>query len=272
MTEAEHSIPMPIPAALRDAAGALPSLYADPVLYDILSQMTAPDDLPFYQRMVGAHGSPVLELGCGTGRVLLALAEAGAEAWGVELSPAMLEFARQKAETRQLGVTLGLGDIRSFDLKRTFPLILMPYNILNHLLDVESLQTCLASVRRHMDAETRLVVDTFQPDPVFLADQPEQPRLVLRFVDPYSQQEVHLYEENHYQPTQRLNRIVWRFEFDGSTDARIEEMTMRLYFADELESLLAQSGFAIEARYGDYDGRPFDATTPKQLTLAKKLP
>jgi SAM-dependent methyltransferase len=262
-------VDLEIPDALRDAAAELPPIYADPVRYDVLAQMTAPADLPFYRALVERHGGPVLELGCGTGRVTLELARQGVDVVGVELSPDMLGFAQQKADHEGLDVTLALGDLRRFDLGRTFPLVLLPYNTLNHLLDVDSLRRCFATVQRHMDASSRFVIDTFQPSLAFLGADPERRRPILRYLDPYTQEEVRLLEENHYEPATQKNRIVWSYTIGGREDAHVEELTMRLFFPAELEALLELSGFAVEARYGDYDERPFDSRSPKQLIVCR---
>jgi SAM-dependent methyltransferase len=259
----------PIPAALQEAARLLPPLYSDPVRYDVLAQMTAPADLPFYRALVAEHGGPVLELGCGTGRIALELAREGVEVVGVELSPAMLDFARRKADAAGVAVTWALGDIRSFDLGRTFPLVLLPYNTLNHLLDMDSIRRCFATLRRHLDPGSRFVVDTFQPSLAFLGGEPARRRPILRYLDPYTGEEVVLHEEHHYEPATQLDRIVWRYHVGGRTDGGEEEMTMRLFFPNELEPLLALERLAMEVRYGHYDRRPFDSTSPRQLAVCR---
>lgn len=256
-----------IPEALVEAARTLPSIYADPIHYDVLAQMTAPNDVPFYLELLERHGGPVLELGCGTGRVLLALAREGVEAYGVELAAPMLELAHQKAEAEELGVTLALGDLRSFSLDRTFPLVLLPYNVLNHMLDDDSLVRCLESAKKHMDGESRLVIDTFHPSPGYLASPPPR-RFLLRYVDPYTAVETRLFEDNAYDPATQINRITWRYEVGGE-DVRTEELSMRIFFPRELDLALRLSGLAIEQKLGDYDGRPFGSDTSKQLFVCR---
>lgn len=258
-----------VPRALQEAADALPRIYSDPVHYDVLAQMTAPDDLPFYRQLVRQYGSPVLELGCGTGRVALALAREGAGVVGVDLSPAMLAAAQVRAQDEPLDVTWAWGDLRSFDLDTTFALALLTYNTLNHLYDLDDLRRCFATVRRHLDQDSRFVIDTFQPSLSFLGREPERPRPILRYRDPYTAREVRLFEENHYDPATQLNRVVWRYAVDGEEDARVEEFTMRLFFPRELDALLELNGFVIEHKYGDYDRRPFDSTSPKQLVVCR---
>lgn len=247
----------------------LPPLYADPTHYDLLTQMTAPDDVPFYCALLEDRPGPVLELGCGTGRVLLELARAGAETVGIDLSAAMLECARERAIAEDLNITLALADLRSFDLGRTFELVIMPFNVLNHLLDDDSLERTLNTIARHMTPDARLVIDTFQPSLDFLTDEPEKRRKILRYLDPYQQKEIVLFEENHYEPANQLNRIVWSYTIDGVEDARIDEITMRLFFPRELDTWLKRNGFVIENKYGDYDNRPFDSNSAKQLLICR---
>jgi len=253
----------------RLASEILPPLYADPTHYDLLTQMTAPDDVPFYLTLLEDNPGPVLELGCGTGRVLLELARTGAETVGIDLSAAMIERAREHAIAEELNVTLALADLRNFNLGQTFQLVLMPFNVLNHLLDDDSLERMFHTIARHMTPDSRLVIDTFQPSLDFLTDEPEKRRKILRYLDPYLQKEVVLFEENHYEPDAQLNRIVWSYAVDGVADARIDELTMRLFFPHEIDAWLERSGFTIENKFGDYDGRPFDALSPKQLMVCR---
>jgi SAM-dependent methyltransferase len=262
--------PLQIPEALARAAKDLPKLYDDPLHYELLAQMTAPADVPFYRALYEEHGGPVLELGCGTGRVALELVKDGAELVGVDLSPAMLDYMGQKAQAEGLEVTIALGDLRKFDLGRTFPLVLVTYNTFNHLLDLDSLTSALASIAKHMDAGSRLVIDTFQPSLSFLGGEPEKSRGILRYLDPYIEKETVIFEENHYDPATQKNHVVWSYEVAGTPGARHEDFWMRLYFPAELDALLTLSGFTIEAKYGDYDRRPFDAKSGKQLYVLRR--
>lgn len=255
---------------LRSAAEELSTVYRDPVHYDLLAQMTAPEDLPLYRALAQEHAGPVLELGCGTGRVALELASDGADVTGVELSEPMLAFARQKAEERQLAITLALGDLRSFELERTFPLVLLTYNTLNHLLDLDAIERAFGSARRHMGDESRLVIDTFQPSLAFLGSDRTEARPILRYRDPYLDKEVVLSEENHYDPATQINRVVWRYEVDGVADARVDEMRMRIFFPQELDAHLRYCGLEIERKWGDYDHRPFGSTSPKQIVVCRR--
>lgn len=254
---------------LRKAARRLPRIYSDPERYDVLARLTAPADLPFYGALAKEQGGPVLELGSGTGRLAIEIARLGYEVTGLELSPSMLEFATRKARRMRADVRFVHGDLRRFNLDRTFPLVLLPYNTLNHLIDLVSLRRAFAAVRRHMGAGSRFVIDTFQPSLALLGANPGARGPILRYADPRTGADVVLFEENLYEPATQLNRIVWSYEIGGRPDARTEEMTMRLFFPAELDALLALEGFATEAKYGDYDRRPFGSTSSKQLFVCR---
>jgi len=98
-------------------------------LYDLINAGVQ-DDLPFYLALVAEMGGPVLELGCGSGRTLIPLAEAGYDVVGLDSSPAMLERARTRLERSPFAehVRLVQGDMTGFDLQTTFPLITVPFH------------------------------------------------------------------------------------------------------------------------------------------------
>ena len=130
--------------------------------------------------MAAAAGSgPLLELGCGTGRVLRPLARAGYEITGIDLSAQMLEYCRvrldaEPAEVRDR-VTLSLGDMTSFDLDQRFGAIFCAFNTFHHLRTVEQQLACLDRCRAHLMAGAPLVLDLFNPDPAPVDDRRDEP-------------------------------------------------------------------------------------------------
>lgn len=247
----------------------VPSIYLDPRHYDVLAELTAPADLPFYERQLATVGGPVLELGCGTGRVCLRLARRGAAVTGLDNSEPMVAHARRKALALGLEAELAVADMRSFDLGRAFPLVLLPYNAFNHLLDLESVRRCFQAVQAHLTPESRFVIDTFQPSLAFLSGDPEKRRRVVEYVDPDGRGRVVMTEQNVYDAASQINRVVWHYEINGQADARVDELCMRMVFPQELDALLELSGFAIEHKYGDYDESPFDSSSSKQLMVCR---
>jgi 2-polyprenyl-3-methyl-5-hydroxy-6-metoxy-1,4-benzoquinol methylase len=247
----------------------LPSIYADPVHYDLLAQMTAPADVPFYLSLFAEHGGPVLELGCGTGRVSLPLARAGAEIWGVDVAAPLLDQARLKAAAEALRLRLFEADMRELDLGRRFALVIVPYNAFNHLLDRESVERCLGAVRNHLGPRGLFVIDTFNPDPKALGVEPSSRSTILEYIDPYTHERVVLEEQNAYDAARQVNRTTWRYHAGDRTDARVDELDMRIFFPQELDALLHYQGFEVVSKLGDYGGTPFGARSPKQLTFCR---
>ena len=118
------------------------------------------DDIPFYVKEALDSGGDVLELGCGTGRVTIPIAQAGINIVGLDFSEAMLDIARSKAEGlpgNSGELSLQLGDMRDFDLGRQFSLIIIPFRGFLSLLSVEDEISTLREIRRHLLPDGRLV-------------------------------------------------------------------------------------------------------------------
>src|SRR5580765_803820 len=107
------------------------SLYDDPILYDHVVR-PGPCEA-FYRDLARKTGGPILELACGTGRLTIPLARDGYEIVGLDASPAMLRVTQAKADAEDVEITLAYGDMRSFDLGRRFPLVILCCNSLAHL-------------------------------------------------------------------------------------------------------------------------------------------
>ena len=137
-------------------------IYLDGRQYDRLFG-TGDADLPFWLSLAYQYGDPVLELACGTGRVSLALAQAGFRVTGLDNSEGMLGQARRKSREAGLEVGWVAADMRDFDLDRVFSLIIMPANALCHLLDLNSFESCMAQVRKHLAPDGRFAIGERPP-------------------------------------------------------------------------------------------------------------
>ncbi|HMD30950.1 MAG TPA: class I SAM-dependent methyltransferase, partial [Candidatus Acidoferrales bacterium] len=131
-------------------------------------------DVEFYVAEARAAGGAVLELGCGTGRVLLPTARAGISITGLDASANMLARCRAKLAEEPEAVRgrteLVRGDLADFDLGRQFPLITIPFRPFQHLLTVEQQLGCLRAARRHLAPGGRLIFDVFHVDPASVYD------------------------------------------------------------------------------------------------------
>ena len=246
------------------------SIYQDPRHYDLLAQMTAPNDLPFYAQWASQQQGPILELGCGTGRIAIPLASAGHQVHGLDSAEPMLAFAAQKASDAGVQLQLTQADFCDFDLAKRFGLVIVAYNALNSLLDLPAIGSCLRCIKQHMRDDGVLLIDTFNPSLAFLGADPERRLRLLEYIDPDSNQRVVLEEQNIYDAVSQINHILWRYEIGDLPDERVDELFMRIFFPQELDALLQLHGFTIDSKLGNYDGSSFEAQSSKQLMVCSK--
>ncbi len=248
--------------------------------YDYYSTGT-PGDLDFYVEEARKAGSPVLELGCGTGRILLPVAQAGIEVTGVDLSPAMLAVARKKLadldDADQKRVTLVEGDMRDFSLEQQFSLIFIPYRAFMHVMTVPDQKRALACIHKHLADQGRLIFNIFDPRLDILAAHATPLGAALKFVQefihPDTGRRITVWDTRQYdQGTQTLQQYFIFEELDDN-DRVVEKsyapLTLRYSFRFEIHNLLELCGFHIEALYGSFDRQPF-RPGGEQIWVARK--
>lgn len=242
-------------------------------------------DVSFYRDAVHEHGDPVLELGCGTGRIALALAQAGHRVTGLDISERMLERCNLKRErlpreTRER-VHLVQGDMTRFDLGERFRVVIIPFRPLQHLLEIQQQISCLESVRRHLWIEGRragerrgkLILDVFQTDaermhnPVF-----QQESKVTEYVTADGRH-VRVMERvaAFHRALQRndVEMIFYVRDAQGKEERLVFEWTLRYFFRYEMEHLLARCGFKVLAVFGDFDRSPIENDSPEMIFVAE---
>jgi SAM-dependent methyltransferase len=239
--------------------------YADARMYDRLFP-GGKQAVAFYRVAADRCGGSVLELGCGTGSKLIPIASDGHPCTGLELSPEMLAEARRKADERGVQVEWVAGDMREFDLGRTFDLVFIAANSLLHLHEADDMVGCFRSVRRHLAPGARLVLDVFNPSVRTLAqaDGVRRRRDALSFVDP-DRGVVHVDVAETYDAAAQVTRGRWYFSTDSEADFLVAPLEIRSVFPQELPLLLALGGLRVVERLGDWSGTPFTAGAPLQL-------
>lgn len=245
--------------------------------YDHVPIYQQRDDVGFFVDMAHTPRGPVLEVACGTGRVLIPCARAGASMVGLDLSAGMLARCRAKLAAEpadvQARVELHQADMRTFDLGRTFDLITIPFRGFQHLLTVDDQRRALANVRRHLNDGGRFVLDLFNPSMPFLGDERwlTTPLVEPAFDLPDGRHVVRSYRITSRDFFNQLQDVEFTFEVTHP-DARVERQSgiypTRYLFRFEAEHLLVREGFTIEAAYGDYQRRPYGSTTyPGELVF-----
>jgi SAM-dependent methyltransferase len=241
-------------------------------------------DVGFWVEEAQASGGPVLEIGCGTGRVLIPTARAGMTITGLDLSEHMLRVCRERlaqepAEVQER-VTLVQADMRQFDLGQTFPeqkfaLITTPYRPFQHLTTVEDQLSCLRCLHRHLFPGGRLILDLFDPPVHLLSREPtgeEVPdKHALDLPDGRRVQRTHrfLSFDLHGQ-IMHAEQIFYVRHPDGRRERLVHAYDMRYLFRYEAEHLLARCGFDLETVYADFDRQPYGSEYPGELILIAK--
>jgi ubiquinone/menaquinone biosynthesis C-methylase UbiE len=239
-------------------AYAMPDEYEGPLArnYDALyGVMRDPSgDAAFYRELAQETGGPVLELGCGTGRVLLPIAALGISCVGVDASPAMLAALRDKHPPSNL--ELVEARMETFDLgDRRFRLVTCPFRAFQHLLEVEAQLAALRNVHRHLAPGGLFAFDIFDPKLAWIAAPNETERLDATFtIDGVTTRRWAKVRTDL--ATQTMD-VTFRFEPEAAGGGGNTTVRLRWFYRYEIEHLLARAGFTDLTIYGGYDRRPW---------------
>jgi len=247
--------------------------------YDHVLPYATRTDVGFYVDLARESGGPVLEVGCGTGRVLLPCARAGVAAVGLDVSRRMLDVLEQsigrESDDVRRRVQVVEGDMRRFDLGRRFPLVTMPFRAFQHALTPEDQRATLRCVKRHLAEGGRLVLDLFNPSIPFLGD-PSWGRLPIvepQFAMPDGRRVTRSYrvlERDYLNQIQHVEFIIDVIHPDGATQHETAAFEVRYLFRYEAEYLLECEGFVIDALYADYDRSPYGSKYPGELVFVAR--
>jgi len=218
------------------------------------------DDIDFYAGLARRAGGPVLEVMCGTGRILVPLARAGFEVTGIDANEKMLEAARKKLAREppevQKRATLVRADARSIELGKRFNLVILAFSSVNHLLAPEDQDRTMACLKRHLSENGLLAVASFIPHDEKLHAEKLDKEVQLENGDLLIR-----YSTLTVAPDTGLMRVNYRWELERD-DKIVRESTsafdLRLLKPNQLKALLEGAGFQLVERYGGYRGEPLD--------------
>lgn len=230
-------------------------------------------DAAWYARLAREADGPVLELGVGTGRVLLPVARelepSGVACVGLDRSPAMLAALRAKGLPANL--RLVEAPMQTFDLgDGRFALVFAAFRVFQHLYTVEDQLRCLAAVRRHLRPGGSFAFDVFLPrlDRTAIEEEPEAED--ARWEE--GGEEVVRFASVRRELDRQLLHVCMRYERrrDGAVLGEdVATFDMRYFFRFELEHLLARAGFDDVALYGDFRGTPFGPGATDLVVVAR---
>lgn len=249
------------------------SLYYSGEFYDLfennaINPYKHDNDILFWVNIAKQYGDPILELGCGTGRISICLVERGFDVTGLDVSESMISFA--KAKSAQINWIHA--DACDFDLNHKHQLIIFPYNGMLHI-QPNGLRDCFSSIKNHIRLDGRFVIDIANPSLNLLLklSQSQGERLASVFEDPNGSGTVIVSQESTYDAANQIltNKRIYRFT--GTHKEVHDSFKRRIYFPQEIDTLLRWSGFEIEQKYGDYDLSPFTSDSPQQLIVCQPV-
>ena len=229
--------------------------YDHPNLYDLENRDFTPQG-PFYLALAQQAGNPVLELGCGTGRITIPLARQGVEMTGLDIVPGMLEQARRKAA--DLPIRWVEADARTFHIPTTFRLIYVTTGAFQHMLERVDQEALLARVRAHLAPDGLFAFDVGSPQ--IIGEMPEE-QPWFTYADE-RMGEVRVSGTCRYDPLRQVyTEAAYRrwHAADGREVIHHSPLEMRIFYPQELDALLHYNGFTVLERYGDYDRSPLTA-------------
>lgn len=252
-----HSIPMSIPQDPRQNAAEYYDKFA----------MPPPGDVDFYRSRVTQH-SRVLELGCGTGRVLVPLAQAAGSLQGLDYSPAMLEICERNRDAAGVDATRAtaeFADITDFDLTGRMPkfdLIIAPFRVMQNLETDQQVGGLMRCIKKHLAPGGKAILNTFCPrggpdvikafwdsrdgsKPAWSQPDGEETVELTDLCTRYREDPLIVYPELCYR-----RYDVSRQQIDEAT----LKIAMRVWYPEQLLGLIESHGFEITERFGGYQG------------------
>jgi SAM-dependent methyltransferase len=254
------------------------SPYEDAVLYD-WEYRRRRDDVRFYRTLADERGGPVLDLGCGTGRLMAPLLRAGHTVVGVDSAPAMLSRAAARvgrlASPARRRALLVRADLRALALAPRFAFAVAAFHSIQHLATDADLARFFAGAARALIPGGWLAFDTFAPNARLLARARDPRRRWgrTRFEHPATGRRI-AYSESY----RLIGRILYMILYYEPVDARGRTLgrerrvllSHRLLEAGEIEDLLAAAGLKLIATWGGFDGSPLEPPTEQHVFLARK--
>jgi SAM-dependent methyltransferase len=235
------------------------------------------NDLPFWLELAGRHGGPILEVACGTGRVLLPLARSGVPIDGIDRSPTMLgilksKLAREPEEVRRC-VALHQGDMRELCLGQAYRVVIAPFRSLQHLHTVDDQLRAFTAIAHHVVPGGFFAFNVFYPAYRLLEELGTETQ-DLEWTDP---DDASLTVQRFYlrKAVDRLRQVIdgelifRSYRAGGLVQEERSELRMSYYTYPHLQLLLRSSGLAIAEEYGSFEKEPI-SQCHEMIIIARK--
>lgn len=237
-------------------------LIYDADVYDGLNTFLS--DLQFYRKWLPeSKDAKILELCCGTGRLTLPIAQDGYNICGVDYTASMLERAKVKAAEAGLKINFIEADIRKLNLREKFDLIFIPFNSIHHLYRNEDLFKALDAVKNHLKEDGIFLLDCFNPNIQYIVEGEKEQKVIAEYTTKDGR-EVLIKQTMRYENATQINRIKWYYFINGKFHS-VQDLDMRLFFPQELDSYIERAGFNVIHKLGGFGEEVFNDDSEKQI-------
>jgi hypothetical protein len=185
------------------------------------------------------------------------------------------EHLKTEPEEVRSRIRLVEGDMRQFEIQKSFKLVTLPFRPFQHLTTVEDQLACLDCIRRHLETGGKIILDIFNPSLKSLANQPtgEEMAEEPEFSMPDGRRVVRRHmvaERDLFNQIIHSELVYYITHPDGRKERLVQAFPMRYFFKFEGEHLLARAGFGVEQVYADYDKSPYGSKYPGELIFVAR--
>jgi len=235
-------------------------------IYDQVRDAT--DHQYFMSKILDSKG-PVLEIGVGTGRFFMDALNRGANIYGIDISPAMLDILKNKLPEKEHH-RIQVQDICTFKLDQKFDLIIAPFRVFMHLLKVEDQFKALDTVYAHLNPGGSFIFDLFVPNLKMLYEGLDQKK---DFEGEYeSGKKLIRYSSLQADPVNQISHVTFKLLWDEGGNEKAEEWKtdMRFFFRYEIEHLIHRSLLQLVKICGDFNETELNKYSKEFIVVCKK--
>jgi SAM-dependent methyltransferase len=256
---------------VNEPAAPLPSTFDDGEAYDLVLA-DVPYGVDYYVGLARAAQGPVLDIACGTGRILVPCLQAGVDVEGLDFFEGMLARLRAKAAALGLAPRLHRVDMSDFSLDRRFAVIMIPFNAFIHNMTQEAQIACLSRCREHLLPGGQFVLDTFFPSLEIVGAAQNTRVLEGEVPHPQTGLPMRMFDTRTFDRVAQTQHSINELELLDA-QGQIQkiyrsEIRARYIYKHEMELLLRVAGFARWEIYGDFDGRPLTREDDPMIVAA----
>lgn len=243
--------------------------------YDLIYSKRT-DDVEMWRDIAASVDGNILEIGCGTGRVMLPLLADNFSVTGIDISDASLAIAKEKIATAGLEVnaTLLNADMRTFDLpQKNFGLAFIPSNTFMHNLSTSDQRATLTRIAAHLSPGGIIAVDVYHPYPSALLEADGRMEFAGHLFDDTSAHEVQWFSARELELDEQIQHVTFfldEIQPGGVLSRHTLKFPMRYVHRFEMTILLEEAGFEVEEILGEYDQSLFYAESPRMIFIARR--